>query len=954
MKYSLRNIVPLLSLAAVVLLPVESSACVSYAQPHYFNGRSPYSTVLHREMAVRRMIADLKDLIPVVPKIPDGALWETAVEQDFTEAVDRYLPKLTPEEKQELIWNYLDFTLNRYNNQMNFPKLPQELMEFTLYSAGVKEMELDGKEIPPSWKKLLELPPESRHFRTVWVYYMLGNYLKHDCSRYYQACRAAAREGFADSHGLVKASYRNEFRFTADPVRRIHVALEAQRNSPDLELLANEYKSVIPKSDAECVAMLADPLCREVLAIFGCDRKIFQQEVWKYKFRNADVMAWRAYEAGDVETAEKYLGLRTRDTLLSTYIEAKIARYHGNNELAIQKLRQWLKFVEKIDPNDRADIVAIKHVFDPWDHEPSYPLKEDVYGLLGSALVLRRDFSEAAAFFYKAGQIEADVMYIGEHLMTLSELTAFVDSIAEDLNSENEETRMNVEQIRQLTARRAFREGQFDIARKYLPNKYKGVLDLYLAFIRKGNALSEFGDERALCLYNAAKIMRWYGMELCGTQSAPDDAPLGQWGIDADFEDCPNCKYDPKTDRWTVVCKEHQRTYGYLSASSEESQDMAYYPGEKRIAPAPRNQRFHYRYRAAELARQAADLAQDEDLRALANLFGGECLRIRTPRKADFFYKRLVKQSPHSAIAKIADKLRWFPNCPALKREMNSITPCKSLDEVKTLFQAASSELQEIEPTETAETAGDVKIMVKKGIDKDYPEDEVDLVAIWQDGKKFFSLRTHHRAEIMRFDPEKDGILWGYSESLENGADFRKYLVDLKGDGDKRHLILVDWYGGNSAFGYTGYLLDAKDHFKCLGKVPVGEGYGYPAKNPHLEFSYSNEVEYFGAGGIAELTVPMRLENGKTVPVVRRCETFDLTEYSKELKWENCTDEQYLRRMVFIKLYADLASCGLLKKGPEFARQLGYEPDEIRKYQEESLKRIRECRFWQYLKAINE
>ena len=497
------------------------------------------------------------------------------------------------------------------------------------------------------------------------------------------------------------------------------------------------------------------------------------------------------------------------------------------------------------------------------------------------------------------------------------------------------------------------------------------MLDQYLEFIRIGNNHSESGDERALCLYNAAKIMRWYGMELCGTQSAPDDAPLGQWGIDADFEDCPNCKYDPETDRWAVVCKEHQRAYGYLSASSEELRDMAYYPGEKHVAAAPRNQRFHYRYRAAELARQAADLAQDEDLRALANLFGGECLRIRTPRKADFFYKRLVKQSPHSAIAKIADKLRWFPNCPALKSEMNSIRPCISVVEVKTLFQTASAELKEVveekeeqhrernteeqdNRAEAAETAGEVEIIVKRETDKDYPEDEVDLAEIWQNGKKVFSMLTHRRALIVRFEPEKDDILWGYSESLENDDDFRKYLVDLKGDGDKRHLILVDWYGGNSAFGYTGYLLDAKDHFKCLGKVPAGEGYGYPAKNPHLEFVYSEEVEYFGAGGYAELTVPMRLENGKTVPVVRRRETFDLTGYSKELKWENCTDEQYLRRMVFIKLYADLASCGLLKKGPEFARQLGYDPDEIRIYQEESLKRIRECRFWQYLKAINE
>ena len=58
--------------------------------------------------------------------------------------------------------------------------------------------------------------------------------------------------------------------------------------------------------------------------------------------------------------------------------------------------------------------------------------------------------------------------------------------------------------------------------------------------------------------------------------------------------------------------------------------------------------------------------------------------------------------------------------------------------------------------------------------------------------------------------------------------------------------------------------------------------------------------------------------------------------------------------MTIIMLYADLASDGLLKKGPEFARQLGYDPDEIRKYQAKSLKLIREHKFWQYLKKANE
>ena len=113
MKYRLQNVFLLLSSAAAVLLPTEISACGPYFQPHYINGRSPYPTVLHRKLAVRRLIADMEDQIPSVPKIPDGVTWKAAIEQDFTAAVDRYLPKLPPSEKQKLIRDYLKFMQDR-------------------------------------------------------------------------------------------------------------------------------------------------------------------------------------------------------------------------------------------------------------------------------------------------------------------------------------------------------------------------------------------------------------------------------------------------------------------------------------------------------------------------------------------------------------------------------------------------------------------------------------------------------------------------------------------------------------------------------------------------------------------------------------------------------------------------------------------------------------------------
>ena len=72
-------------------------------------------------------------------------------------------------------------------------------------------------------------------------------------------------------------------------------------------------------------------------------------------------------------------------------------------------------------------------------------------------------------------------------------------------------------------------------------------------------------------------------------------------------------------------------------------------------------------------------------------------------------------------------------------------------------------------------------------------------------------------------------------EFAESG-DYKPFLLDLTGDGDKRYLILTEWSGGNNAFGYRGYLIDTKDNFSILGEVPAGEIYDYTLDNKGFVF----------------------------------------------------------------------------------------------------------------------
>ncbi len=119
-------------------------------------------------------------------------------------------------------------------------------------------------------------------------------------------------------------------------------------------------------------------------------------------------------------------------------------------------------------------------------------------------------------------------------------------------------------------------------------------------------------------------------------------------------------------------------------------------------------------------------------------------------------------------------------------------------------------------------------------------------------------------------------------EFIDSDTDYRDFLIDMKGDGDRRHLAIVEWSGGNSAFGYKGYLIDTKDDFAVIGEIPAGECYDYTYKNPNLVFTFSEEIAYFGASGYAYLQVPLKIEKGKfPVCMFAPAKEFDLEPYKE-------------------------------------------------------------------------
>ena len=701
MKIISKILCPAVVFTLSVLNPVSADACAYLMQPHYILTKgNAYTPSLQKGYAFKYFIETSGDLFKDTPVYKDGLEAQDADKKDFSDALKKYCPKMPEAEQKKLLETYLnfreDFRAGLVSAKKDFPAIPAEMEEFRLYYLGKEEL-VKTPEKAESWEKLLTLPPERRHFRTTWILYLKGNLDKANIHARAAEVRKAIDAGFADSQGLGWGSYKQEMRYGTDPVKTIRAAVEAQRGAMDHNMI--KYLSYYNRkfcirgdlfaelTEKEYQALLADPVCREIVLIYENDVKKLIARSANLKFRCIDILAFRAWENGDVKQTETYLAMLEKPTLLSVYVESELARYHGSVDLAAKKLRQWLKMAEKVSPltdmkllNRGADEDFYRFIIpDDW--------KSEIYGILGYTMVLKRNFMDAARFFYESGQGESDLPYIAERFLTLEQLVEFVDSISEDANIKDERSCKPhmVKMMRHLTARRAFREEKFDIAKKYMPDDYKGYMKQYLEFLAIGRDTKKGANERGIALYNAAKIMRYKGLELCGTETDPDNfRHNGNFTLVENryHPSCKKCKYDRHLGSW-YFCKEH-----YNNGEWKPGLNAA-----KNYLTVPAYQRWHYRYRAADLLLEAGDIAQDPELLALINYFGGECLRKTSPYEADVFYKRLVNQSRHTKFGKLADELRWFPYyIVPLRKEVHRIDPIASLDAVKQLMKEAFPE----------------------------------------------------------------------------------------------------------------------------------------------------------------------------------------------------------------------------------------------------------------------
>ena len=237
-----------------------------------------------------------------------------------------------------------------------------------------------------------------------------------------------------------------------------------------------------------------------------------------------------------------------------------------------------------------------------------------------------------------------------------------------------------------------------------------------------------------------------------------------------------------------------------------------------------------------------------------------------------------------------------------------------------------------------------------------FPEDEFSMAEFHKNGKKIFALNYEgmRRTVFVKQDRKNPSYFEPVHiyRDMEKSFNYKDYLLDMKGDGDYRYLIVYNWHGGNSPLCEDGYLIDTKDNFAIIGRVGAGSescSYSYP--NPDLIFWHHDLIAGFGANGAAHLTVHLKIQKGKDPVLVSEVDKEYSLEYCQDILTDK--DRPGKREIAFANLYCDLASDGLLKDLNKYAKQLGYSEEEIREYRHYYLEKIKKSRFYKYIYKLN-
>ncbi|MFL6540563.1 MAG: hypothetical protein ACJ8HU_07360 [Chthoniobacterales bacterium] len=551
-----------------------------------------------------------------------------------------------------------------------------------------------------AWETLLGRPPNERHYRSVWAAFMLGKValkkLDPEAVTWFHRTRELAHDGFNDSLGMAADSYGWEARSQwkqghpeqAAPLYLSQLALgdgsaviSLKALIPDREAIEGllnygpdpdeqqswddaAKRAQDEKELAGLKAAARDPLLRRLVTVHilatQTDPFLYEdmgrpavrrsarwlaaiQETETGKVDDAEYLGWIAYGDGKYDQAARWLALSNGETPTpaALWLKSKLQLRAGKIAEATQTMARAWQTVR--DPSAYSGAKRQENeASDENLYGEHWSFSQSASGDLGGLRLARSEFVASLDAFVRA-KMWNDAAFIAERVLTTEELKKYVDA------QPAEES----EKIRYLLGRRLVREDRYADARPYVPEKYQQRLDEYVKALNAGGSPRSSKEERARAWFKAAWIARYDGMEMMGTEGAPDG-----FISEGSFPE-PDLAKERLTGSYVKTSYDNngehqQRLPVALKPTASEKDRLT----TNKIRP---DTRFHYRVIAAALALRGAELLPDnsEELADVLN-YAGRWSGERDQKLSERCYSMLEHRAAKTQIGRAAVAKHWF------------------------------------------------------------------------------------------------------------------------------------------------------------------------------------------------------------------------------------------------------------------------------------------------------
>jgi hypothetical protein len=598
--------------------------------------------------------------------------------------------------------------------------LPAEFdSEFADYHKGAAAyLNQQWNEARVAWENLLKRPEQDRHYRTVWAAFMLGKVsLKEKdfptAAQWFQRTRELAKAGFSDSLGLAAESYgwegraewKQEHPEKAAPLFLTQLALgdasavvSLKTVIPDREPASGllnygpepeerekwtdeQKREEEQKETAKLKVAAQDPLLRRLVTVHilatavspdyyytqglkkpGVSRSArwFNtiQQANLSRIEDSEYLGWISYNEGDYKGAAHWLELSKGDSAAALWLKAKLQLRAGKfadatNTMAqaVEMMKTAPAYASREGEEWATEDLAAKGEY--WGFASS------ASGDLGGLHLARGDFVQALDVLFK-GQLWEDAAFVAERVLTANELKQYVDALSKtEPPKEGEDYN---KKLRYLLGRRLVREDRYADAKEYLPPPYDNVLEKYVKALEDGANEKLSKTERAHAWFTAAWLARYDGMELMGTEGAPD-----AFAESGSFE-MPDLAKERRSGAYQAIAYDKEGNASYdengspkmksvpalLKASAKEVQRL----NTNKISP---DTRFHYRLIAGALAIKAAALLPDnsEEVADVVNT-AGLWVKDRDEKTGNRYMQMIERRCAKTKIGQADIAKHWF------------------------------------------------------------------------------------------------------------------------------------------------------------------------------------------------------------------------------------------------------------------------------------------------------